>query len=180
VLAGVLAFLLLRPGPVLLDPADFAGVERTVQGSPEQPPGWTGCDIGENPVIEQGSPDTFLKFEDGTSVVAAIAETWPTGSSSTVHDYAAYLSGRAERCGQPPKTGHGFTIEPLPRLAEGEVGWRTGYADPLWWGQYLLIPLDEERMLLVGFETREPEPPFDWDRLVELARHGAEQFPAAD
>jgi hypothetical protein len=178
--AGALAFVLLRPGPVLLDPDDFHGVVRSQQGEPTVPPGWTNCDLSVGVWIREGAPDSSLDFGDGRWAAAAIAER-PEGRGlyEDAQDFLEHLESTAERCALSPKTDNGFSIEPLQGLQPGEVGWRTGYLDTPRWGEYVVIPLDENRLLAVGFETNEAEPPVDMDRLVELAKQGAEQFPAA-
>lgn len=179
VAGGVLAFLLVRPGPVLLDPDDFPGVVRAQQGEPAVPPGWTNCDLSVGAWLREGAPDTLLDFGDGSWAAAAIAER-PEGRN--IYDdadaFIAHLESTAETCAQSPKIDNGFSIEPLPDLDPGAVGWRTGYPGIPRWGEYVVIPLDERRLLAVGFETNEAEPPVDMDHLVELAKQGAEQFPA--
>lgn len=179
VLGGTFAFVLVRPGPVLLDPEDFPGVTRTDQNAQNSPPGWTACDLSVGDWLSDEGPDTALEFGEDQRAGAAIA-VQPSSSTRDVPEMIDYLSGLAEMCaaGNSATSGR-FSIEPLSGLAPGEVGWRTRYEDPLRWGEYVVIPLDEHRLLAVGFETDQEEPPVDMDRLVELAKQGAEQFPAA-
>jgi hypothetical protein len=164
---------------VLLDPDDFAGVTRADQNTQNPPPGWTACDLSVGDWLSDEGPDTALEFGPDQRAGAAIA-VQPSSSTRDVRETIDYLSGLAEMCaaGNSATSGR-FSIEPLSGLAPGEVGWRTRYEDPLRWGEYVVIPLDERRLLVVGFETDEADPPVVMDRLVELAKQGAEQFPAA-
>ncbi|RMI13564.1 hypothetical protein [Cellulomonas triticagri] len=181
VAGGALAFLLVQPGPVLLDPDDFPGVVASQQGEPAVPPGWTNCDLSVGAWLREGDPDTLLDFGDGSWAVAAIAQR-PEGRNlyADADAFIAHLESTAATCAQSSKIDNGFTIEALPDLDPGAVGWRTGYLDIPRWGEYVVIPLDERRLLAVGFETNQEEPPVDMDRLVELAKQGAEQFPAEE
>ena len=185
VAGGALAFVLLRPGPVLLDADDFPGVERAYQNERSAPPGWTSCDLSVSGWVRQGGPDTELIFGQGQRAGAAIGVE-PGPLSGGAAEEIAYLERTAAICADSEKTERGFSIEPLTGLDDGAVGWRTkqeGYVrgdqEVSVWGEYVVIPLDEHRLLAVGFETDQEEPPVDMDRLVELAKQGAEQFPAA-
>jgi hypothetical protein len=184
VAGGALAFLLLRPGPVLLAPEDFPGVVSAHQNGRSAPPGWTNCDLSISGWVRPGGPDTELIFGPGQRAGAAIGVE-PSPLSGGSAGEIAYLERTADTCADSEKTEHGFSIEPLPGLDDGAVGWRTkeeGYVrggqEGYLWGEYVVIPLDEHRLLAVGFQTDQEEPPVDMDRLVELAKQGAEQFPA--
>lgn len=180
VLGVVLAIVLLRPEPVLLDPDDFPGVARTHQNGHNAPPGWTYCDLSVGGWVREGSPDTALVFGPDQWAGAAIA-VQPGGRSESAAELLDRLQERAASCATSELTQSGrFSIEPLSGLGPGEVGWRTRYEDPLQWGEYVVIPLDEGRLLAVGFQTTEETAPVDMDRLVELAKQGAEQFPATE
>ena len=48
------------------------------------------------------------------------------------------------------------------------------------WGQYVLVRLDDVRVLAVGFSTTQDEAKVDLDDLVERATVGAEQFAAPE
>ncbi|RMI13565.1 hypothetical protein EBM89_03915 [Cellulomonas triticagri] len=177
---GVLALVLLRPGPVLLDPDEFVGVTRVEQNSHVPPPGWTGCDLSVGPWMSVSSPDTDTALELGPHGRAGAAiVVQPSWSPRSAPEQIEHLSMLGEQCAAGNSVSSGrFAIEPLDGLAPGEVGWRTRYEEPLEWGEYVVVALDEKRLLAVGFETTEEEPPVDMEHLVERAKQGAEQFPA--
>jgi hypothetical protein len=71
------------------------------------------------------------------------------------------------------------SIEPLVGLHDGAVGWHTTrqYEG---WGEIAAIPLDVDRVLVVGVESSSDDAPIDVRDLLALALEGAEQFPMID
>ncbi|QZN86020.1 hypothetical protein [Cellulomonas sp. C5510] len=57
------------------------------------------------------------------------------------------------------------------------VAWRTQDSDGHW-GEFAVMPLDDARVLAVGFETDGDDAPADLDDLIRLAEQGARQFPS--
>ncbi len=174
VLAATLAVLLLRPDPVLIDPADLPDVVSSHQGERAWPPGWTWCDLSVARWVRQGDPVSTFTFSDDTLAAAVIADGRPRW---TTEEIASTLDDAATRCAGSDKPAQGYSIEPLNGLDDGELGWRTSTPDGDW-GEYVVIPLDDVRVLTVGFSTWEDDPPVTIEELVAHAKEGAEQFPA--
>lgn len=164
--------------PVLLDGDDFPGVQGTTQNTRSgNVPGPTWCDgIAADTFAAPSSPGTVLDFGAQGSAGAVIIDRSGDGIGS---DYVlAKLQEQADLCGDSDAASEGSTIEPLPGLAEGAVGWTTRRSDGEW-GEYVLVPLDESRLLAVGFSTTQDDAPVDLDDLVDRATAGAERFPAS-
>ncbi|HEY0239605.1 MAG TPA: hypothetical protein VGC37_13270 [Friedmanniella sp.] len=176
VLGGVLAVTLLRPAadPVLLDPRDFTGVEAVHQGKPSQEPGWTWCNLDIAPWTSEGDPVTTLDLDHDTLATAVIADGRP---DATAEEIVSTLSADASACAESESVTLGASIEPLTGLDDGEVGWRTTTTFGAW-GEYVLVPLDDSRVLAVGFATWDDDPAVAINELVARAKAGAEQFPA--
>ncbi|WP_282944798.1 hypothetical protein [Cellulomonas endometrii] len=173
---GVLTLAACGSSPVLLEKSDFTGVQAEQQNEEAYAPGWTWCDaLRPSFYIDGGAVSSSLTFGDRERAAATIID----GSTDDLPaDYMLeQYEAQADSCARSDATTRGYSIEPLGGLAEGEVGWTTRTSDGEW-GEYVLIPLDEWRLLAVGFSTSEDEPPVEMDRLVELARQGAEQFPS--
>ncbi|WP_282944799.1 hypothetical protein [Cellulomonas endometrii] len=178
VLVAGAALVLSRCGadPVLLDESDFTGVTATSHRDwIGVTPGPTWCDgIGSEQFTKGASPGSALGFGERGAAGATIIDRSSYGAPA---EYILELLERgATSCAESEPTTRGYSIEPLTGLAEGEVGWTTRTSDGEW-GEYVLIPLDEWRLLAVGFSTSEDEPPVEMDELIERAREGAEQFP---
>lgn len=181
--AGLVVAVVLLTGcggdPVLLDGDDVPGVQGTTQNTRSgNVPGPTWCDgIAADTFPAPSSPGTVLDFGAQGSAGAVIIDRSGDGIGS---DYVlATLQEQADLCGDSDAASEGSTIEPLTGLVEGEVGWTTRRSDGEW-GEYVLVPLDESRLLAVGFSTTQDEAPVDLDELVDRATAGAEQFPARE
>ncbi|WP_213284315.1 hypothetical protein [Cellulomonas hominis] len=161
--------------PVLLEESDFTGVQAEQQNEAAYAPGWTWCDaLRPSSYIDGGAVSSSLTFGDRERAAATIIDGSPDDLPA---DYMLeQYEAQADSCARSDATTRGYSIEPLTGLGEGEVGWTTRTSDGEW-GEYVLIPLDEWRLLAVGFQTSEDEPPVDRAELVEHAREGAEQFP---
>jgi hypothetical protein len=179
VLGGALLLASCSSSPVLLDGADFDGVESTTQDDGGAlAPGWTWCD-DLRPGLYTGASvtSTFLTFDDEARAGATIIDLSEDARSSdyVLEQYAA----AAEGCAESDAASRGYTIDRITGLGDGETGWTTRRSDGEW-GQYVLVRLDDVRVLAVGFSTTEDEAPVDLDDLVERATVGAEQFPASE
>lgn len=174
VAGGVLAVSMLGGSPELLDEADFTGVESAQHGETAYPPGWTWCDLGVGRWFSEDAPVSSLTFGDHAWAAAAIVARPGTWTSQEVLDA---LETAADACADSELVDRGNSIEPLDGLAPGEVGWTTEAADGER-GAYALVPLDETRVLAVGYTTLEDDPPVDVHELVERAKDGAAQFSA--
>jgi hypothetical protein len=175
-LGGVLLLSACGSTPVLLDESDFPGVDSATQNSDRAlAPGWTWCDgLRSGTYVQAPVVSSSLVFGEQSRAGATIIDRSGDGASAEylVEQYAQ----EATLCAESVAVERGNSIEPLSGLAEGEVGWTTRTSDGEW-GEYVLIPLDEWRLLAVGFQTSEDEPPVDLDELIERAREGADQLP---
>lgn len=163
---------------MLLDEDDFQGVTETLQSKRYAvAPGWTWCE-DLNPTWFSGGkfPVSWFSFGDPVQAGAAVLDRSADGV--TAEELAGWFEDKAGLCAEELERGEeeGRSIEALSGLDAGSVGWRTETIAGEW-GEYVLIPLDEWRLLAVGFSTDQQEPPVDLDELVALATEGAEQFP---
>ncbi|VTR78925.1 hypothetical protein CHMI_03713 [Cellulomonas hominis] len=175
--AAVLVLAGCAGEPVLLDDSDFTGVTSTSQNEwGGGTPGPTWCSgIGSAQYAAGGSASSWLSFGDHGDAGAALIDR--SSDSASAEYFVGKISEQATACADSEATTRGYSIELLTGLGEGELGWTTRTSDGEW-GEYALIPLDEWRLLAVGFSTFEDEPPVDLDELIEHARDGAEQFPS--
>jgi hypothetical protein len=173
--AGLLVLVGCGSSAVLVQESDVPGVETVHQNEEAYAPGWTWCDaLRPSFYIDGGAVSSSFTFGNRERAAATIID----GSSDDLPaDYMLeQYEAQADSCARSDATTRGYSIEPLTGLAEGEVGWTTRTSDGEW-GEYVLIPLDEWRLLAVGFSTSEQEPPVEMDELIQRAREGAEQFP---
>lgn len=165
--------------PVLLDAGDFEDVTIAEQNTSYSiAPGWTWCDE-MSPNLYMGDPvqGTWLEVDGGPSVGATLLDRSERGQSAD--DVVATVISKADQCVLSSETiGSGRAIEPLEGLESGAFGWRTEDPDGVW-GEFVIVPLDETRVLAYGFATDRGDAPVDLDHLGDLARAGAERFPAA-
>lgn len=178
---AVVVLALTRPWresgePVLVDPGEVPGVVEASQNARGgSTPGWTWCDgIGSHLYAPTDAPSTWLSFGSAGDAGAVLMDRHRDGAS------AEYLidtiTEQAEVCAASSTVARGSSIEPLAGLDDGEVGWRTERADGEW-GEYVLVPIDEWRVLAVGFATKEASAPVDLYDLVSIAREGAQTVP---
>jgi hypothetical protein len=174
--AGALVLAGCGSSPVLLEESDVPGAEAVHQNEDAFAPGWTWCDaLRPSRYIDGNAVSSSFSFADRARAAATLID----GASDDLP--AEYMleqyEQQADSCASAEATTRGYSIEPLPGLDDGALGWTTRTSDGEW-GEYALIPLDEWRLLAVGFSTFEEEAPVDMDELIEHAREGAEQFPA--
>jgi hypothetical protein len=174
-LGGVLVLSACTSEPVLLDAADLPGAEVVEQNRwAGGAPGWTWCaDLAPNLYTDSGAVSSGVSFGDAGEAGAVIIDRSADGA--TAQYFLDRLEAAAAACADSEAVDRGFAIAPLGGLDDGEVGWRTETPDGEW-GDYVLIPLDEMRLLAVGFSTFAGEAPVDLDELVTQARQGAQQF----
>lgn len=176
VVGVVLALALAGCGsssPVLLDKSDFEGVEEVVydEGGAQ---GWTWCDdLSASNLLGYDGATTWLSFGAYNQAGATLVDGWAPGLSADFN--LERIKYSAEQCADGDAPSLGYTIEELTDLDEDAVGWRTESSDGEW-GEYVVIKLDDWRVLAVGFSTREPTAPVEIGELVRLAREGASQF----
>lgn len=157
--------------PVLLDDAALGAVSTRQNPLGWNTPGWTWCS-GLAP-DDLPSVSTALGFGSRGTAGASIIDP---GSGVLSGAYLLdRMAERGERCVATADRARDRGIEPLTDLTEGAVGWRTHAADGTW-GEYVLLPVDGDRVLAVGFVTSDDEAPVDLDELVELARAGVDRF----
>ena len=175
---AVVVLVLTRPWrePVLLDAADFDGVETVHQGERAYPPGWTWCDLGVGRWYRDGAPSSSLSFGEYSRAGAAIVSSPDRWTSDEI---ITALSDDARACSESDQAGRGNMIEPLDGLDADTVGWRTRTVDGEW-GEYLVTALDSTRVLVVGFATLDDRAPVDAGVLLERAREGALRFPTPE
>jgi len=68
----------------------------------------------------------------------------------------------------------GQTISSIDAADSRVVAWRTRDSGGHW-GEFAVMPLDDARVLAVGFVTDQEDPPADLDDLIRLAEQGARQ-----
>ena len=165
---------------VLVDEADLDGVQSAEQNTEHAiAPGWTWCSA-ISPNVNMRAPYTGSRFEleDGTSVGATILDRRAEGL--TARAMLQDVVDAADQCALEARPDDlGTAIEPLDGLQQDTRGWRT--VDPEGrWGEYVVEPLDEWRLLAYGFVTRADRAPVDLDDLRDLAVAGAERLPASE
>lgn len=177
-LGGVLLLGACSSTPVLLDGSDLDGVEETEQNRPAGgAPGWTWCaDLAPNLYTDGSAVSTGLSFGDAGQAGAVIIDRSDDGA--TADYYLEQMTAAADACATSEPVGRGFAIEPLTGLPDDQLGWRTATDDGEH-GEYVLVRLDEWRLLAVGASSFEDTLPVDLHDLVDLAVAGAEQFPPA-
>ncbi|GIG36925.1 hypothetical protein [Cellulomonas pakistanensis] len=162
--------------PVLLDEGavdDVASAEQNTEFAIA--PGWTWCSaISPSGTMREPYTGSRFELDDGSSVGATVLDRRAEGLTSA--KLLGDLVADADQCTLEARPdGLGTSIEPLTDLEQDAHGWRT--RDPEGrWGEYVVVPLDEWRVLAYGFVTRSEEPPVDLDELGELAREGAERL----
>ncbi|GIG36926.1 hypothetical protein Cpa01nite_23070 [Cellulomonas pakistanensis] len=164
--------------PVLLDRAAFDDVEDASHDTwTGNVPGPTWCDsMAPGGYTIAHSPGTVLSFGERGLAGAVVVDRSSDGIPA--ERVLAFIEEQADVCTDSSVRARGHDIEPLTDLDEGEVGWSTRRNDGEW-GEYVLVPLDEWRLLAVGFSTFADEAPVDRDVLVAEAVEGAGQFPAS-
>lgn len=176
--AGV-ALLLTGCGadPVLLDRADFPGATSVKQDAwGGSTPGATWCSgLGSAQYAAGGEVSSWLSFGDHGDAGATLIDR--SADRASAEHLAGMIAEQATVCAESDAaTTGGASIEPLDGLDDGERGWTTRTPDGEW-GQYALVPLDDWRLLAVGFSTTDDEAPVELTDLIDRAREGAEQFP---
>jgi hypothetical protein len=165
--------------PVLLSEDDVADVTLAEQNTDLAiAPGWTFCDaISPDVYLRAPVVGTWFELGSGATVGATVLDRRDDGLSADL--MLEQTEAAAGQCALESETypGSGQTIEPLDDLDDGALGWRTEAADGTW-GEYVVAPLDESRVLAAGFTTQEDDPPVDLRDLLALAEAGAERFPA--
>jgi hypothetical protein len=180
-IAGAVALALAgcASSPVLLDEDDVPGAERVIQNARHAvAPGWTWCsDL--NPAGYVGADLVGSWFSFGGDVQAGANIIDRSSDGLTAERIVERFEDDASLCADAAAGTDvdGRSIEPLVGLDAGAVGWRTETGDGTW-GELVLVPLDEWRLLAVGLSTDEDRAPVELDDLVRLARQGAEQLPA--
>lgn len=173
-LVVVLVVVLVRAcrteSPHLLNASDFEGVDEVVHDE-GVPRAWTWCrSLDASDLFGHDGAASRLSFGDGGLAGATLVDGWTVGVPAD-HNLE-HIKDSAERCadGEGPSM-----IEELTDLDEDAVGWRTESSGGEW-GEYVVIKLDDWRVLAVGFSTREPTAPVEIGELVQLAREGAAKF----
>lgn len=164
--------------PTLLDDSDFTEAVNVTHGRNVNPPGWTWCNLDKD-VWENGSAGSALNFDGREWAAATIVDGTvlprdPLPSAKIMRE-AKETAWACEAMADDMADAN-FAIEPLDGLSEGAIGWRTRVVGGKW-GEYVMVPLDAWRLLVVGFETDQEQPPVDIDKLVSLATEGAVRFP---
>lgn len=119
-------------------------------------------------------------FVDGVMAVGArLVDGYRDGRSADA--YLERVQAEADRCARDEWRQVG-SIEPLTGLDPDAIGWRLRRVDHPVWEEYVVIKLDEWRVLGVGLGTSQlEERPVELDELIRHARAGADRFtPDAD
>ena len=135
-------------------------------------PGWTWC-RAMSPVEYGGDPDrgTWLEIDGGPSVGATVLDQSGIGEDSA--GLVAEFVADADQCTLSAATiGTGRSIEPLDGQGDGVTAWRTEDPNGVW-GEFAVLPLDDTRVLAVGFQTDRDEAPAELEDLISLARQRA-------
>lgn len=165
--------------PVVLSEDDFDDVTIVEQNTEYAiAPGWTWCrQLSPLDLMEEPVQGTWLEIGGGPAVGATILDGSSGGEDAD--DLLEAFRSAADQCVLSARSiGTGRSIEPVEGLGTGVSGWRTEDRDGNR-GEFAVLPLDDRRVLAVGFTTDREEPPADLAGLIELAKQGAEQFPPA-
>ncbi len=164
------------PEPRLLDDADFDGV---LSSSHDEyggvAPGWVRCrhlDPSGGLVTGPHAPSSWLWFDGGARAGATLLGT--TSPHWSMEIYLEGIDRTVENCATrdaTPFTGS-LDIEPLTTIEGVDRAWRMQSEDGEW-GEYAVVVLSPDQVLLGGFTTRADEPPVDLQDLLDHARDGA-------
>lgn len=179
-LAPVLLLAACSSDPVLVSGDDVDGATRVVQNTGDAlAPGWTWCQpLSPGRTTSSPIQGSLLELEDGSSVGATIMQREDEGI--TASELLEKIQAQADLCiNQSETASAGESFEPLDGLADDARGWRSETPEGRW-GEYVVVQLDEWRVLAYGFATDEEDPPIDLDELGDLAREGAARFPSAE
>jgi hypothetical protein len=142
------------------------------------PPGAVWCpDLGGGRYVWRTQVTGSVFHGGGVRAGAMIVTPSPDGQDSAA--IIAAIEYQADSCTRGVESSPlGDEIEPLAGLPEGAVGWHLTerYGG---WGEIAAIPLDADRVVLAGIESRGgADSPVDIRDLLALALEGAEQLPA--
>ena len=160
--------------PVVLSEGDFSDVTIVEQNSRFSiAPGWTWCQqLSPLGLMESPVRGTWLEIGGGPAVGATILDRSDRGDDA--EDLLEEFRSAGHLCADFAEPALGRAIEPVEGLGERVSGWRTEDPDGNW-GEFAVMPLDDARVLAVGFVTDQEDPPADLDDLIRLAEQGARQ-----
>jgi hypothetical protein len=176
--AIVIIARLRDPEPSLIQADAISGMTLAYQDEENAiPPGATWCpDLGGGRYVRRSPVKGSVFHGDGEWAGAMIVNPSVNGRDAAA--IIAAMESAAAWCSEhrdPSLPGN--EIEPWAGLPEGAVGWhltrRRGG-----WGEIAAIPLDADRVVLVGIDSLDGDVPIDIRDLLALALEGAEQFPA--
>ena len=144
--------------------------------------GWCGMSTG--PIGDRSGP--YSRVGIGESRVQVEARIASNGPYEPAAELMAQVEADVQRCvdyleeraaaGEPLDR----TIEPLTGLDDGVLGWRTRetpYGDSGdVWSEFALVQVTESKVLVVGVQTDEEEPPIDIEDLLAMALENAERL----
>lgn len=166
--------------PVLLEENVVDHVAHVEQNSAEAvAPGWTWC-ATLNPRSNSSWPTSgsWFELEDGATVGATVMERRDEGW--TASQILEKLQAKADLCILQSETASaGESFEPLDGLADDEIGWRSETPEGRW-GEYVVVQLDDWRLLGYGFSTDQDEAPIDLADLGQRAREGADRVAGSE
>lgn len=179
---GLVVLVLLAgcsSSPVLVEDSALDGATSVHQDDEKAlAPGWTWCDeIAPGLYVRGDVVSSWFGFGERGSAGATVIDRSADGLSAA--SVLELIEQRAASCAASDLTERGNSIEPLTGLGDGEAGWRTTTADGER-GEYVLVPLDDRRLLAVGVATTEDEAPVDLDELVALATRGGERVAGSE
>jgi hypothetical protein len=179
VLAAAALLVGCAGGGTLLRASDVEGV-KDADHSITLPPGRVWCFGVASDAGQSVTRQSTLVFDEKNRVLAGAAVI--THEDATADEMLAEAELDAEDCARGAEGSEAASIEPLMDLDRGVLGWRfvddsIEYADGTTgrWGEFALVPLDENHLLAVGFETVDDDPPVDLDELIRIARERAER-----
>lgn len=159
--------------PVLLPEDEFDDVTIVEQNTKYSiAPGWTWCQV-MSPGLYVGDPvhGTWLEIDGRPSVGATVLDR--SGFGQDASDLVAEFVVHADQCAlEGREIGVGRSVEPLEGLGQGVTAWRTEDPNGVW-GEFAVLPLDDTRVLAVGFQTDRDEAPAELEDLISLARQRA-------
>ena len=161
--------------PVVLSEGDFSDVTIVEQNSRFSiAPGWTWCQqLSPLGLMESPVSGTWLEIGGGPAVGATILDRSDRGDDAD--DLLEEFRSAGEQCAVSARSiGTGRVIEPLDTGRPGVSAWRTADRNGMR-GEFAVMPLDDARVLAVGFVTDQEDPPADLDDLIRLAEQGARQ-----
>ena len=145
--------------------------------------GW--CGMSSGPVGDRSGPASGIGVGESRRVWVE-ARIASNGSYEPAEELMAEVEAGVQGCvdhlEELAAAGESLdrSIEPLTGLADGVIGWRSREASSdgsgETWGEFAVMQLTESKVLVVGFETDQVEPPIEIGELLAIALENTERL----